>query len=328
MEQNSQNDSTSIFTGSSFCLEYTFQHPIDKVWNRLKYIRDFKSITGLFTNFMLFEKNFGETGCIFSCDYNGFFTFKYQVTEIIDEPFYKKITVESMSSDHHNYKYQMEFSLFKLSSNNTCYLNHKFQFLNGIHVSEDMLSELKYDKLNIFRENNKILFKERQKKIYEQTETCIISKNKPFLWELVKNFDSKFCTIVKGVADEVIIDDKELKLHTKVTFNYTEPKFSISFFVTEVEEEQDQKIWRIKMSSNNENQNHLIKIDSKVIKEEEEYYTPEQEILFELKYIDQLKSMLIFKHLFKKRVNLEKLQILSENKLKMLEQLKDFCENL
>jgi len=320
------NTTGNNLKGSVLVVDYTFPHSIDKVWEKVKNYGEFMRVTGLFSNFRALEKDFGTKGCVFVCDYNNFFNLKYKITEVVEEKFFKKIVYISLSSNSISYQYQIDFCLYKKSSNNACYLTYKIEFLNRVITADEMLLELKYEKLEIFRKISKILYRERVKKIYEQTESCIISKNRLPVWELVKKFDTKFCEIVKEVADEVIIDDNQLKLDSKVTFNYQKPKFSISFFVTEVEEEQDQTTWMIKMSSNNNFQNY-IKIDSKVIKEEEEYYTPEQEILFELRHIDESKSILIFKHLFKQRVNIEKLQILSENKLRMLERFKVFCES-
>ena len=190
---------------------------------------------------------------------------------------------------------------------------------------------MNYERKRLCRANNKYLSKIR-KKHFEQSESSIIQKPKSLIWMIISNFDERFCKIIKGVANEVTSDCNPLKLYSKVNFKYLKQNIEAKFIVTELQSDEKNKHWRMSMSLFKENklelfekENKKYKSDIDIIKEEEHFYTPDQEIIFELTDIKK-NCFLVIKHRFQSNINAEVLHELSRSKINILNDLKTFCE--
>ena len=325
------------YEGSKTQVQYSFNYPIDLVWSQLKNIPKWLSQLEVFKDFEIpendkemWENGKAKVGTRLKYKYNVAIQVEIEIIELVEEKFYKKLVFDRVYNIV-NLNYRQEYYLFSNSSDNSCLLKYNLLFESTAILGDVLMKEMNFERTKLCRANNKYFSKIRKKK-YEQSESSIIQKPKSFIWKIISNFDERFSKIIKGVADEVTSESNPLKLYSKVNFKYLKEKIGANFIVTELQSEEKNKQWSMSMSLTKtnkleilESENKKYKSDIDIIKEEEHYYTPDQEIIFELTDIKN-NCFLVIKHRFQAHIDSETLHELSKSKINMLNELKTFCE--
>jgi len=321
-------DDTNIneeFKFSSLNFEFLFKQSIENVWEYIRDTQKMNNSKGKYTNFQITNGQTWEVGC--QC----IFTFSNKVTmcqttiEVEDDRIHKKIVFDTITNGKIPFK-QM-YQLFKSSSNDQCLLTYDFFLKNSIKMGDRMKDEIKYEKNVLFKNIDAEITK--RNRFCEQSISCLILQNKYFIWNLLKKFRRKFCKIVNEVADDVISEDKHLKLNSRVTFIYNHLNTNLNFLVNLLQEDESSKIWKLGLAMVKVieiQEDNKITSNTEIIHEEEEFFTPGQDIIFELVELQKNKNIFIFKNTFDKRIKREDLISLEKKKKKMIERFKDYCE--
>ncbi len=307
----------SNFTGSTLKLFKTYKQPVDIVWERLKNLHIWKLASTNYNNFdLLGEKTF-EVGTQYFLHKNNSKKLGF-VTRERKESYNKKLVVDCFYNNETDLKFREAYSLFNNTSRNTTMLTYIITFVE--QVEEKTLELVKKEFEDISHKNKKLLFQTNQK-ILEQFESSIIKIKKEDLWDILINFSEKFSKVAKNIADEVITEDKILKKNSQIKFIYKEKNVEANFKVTELDAEEKEKKWKLKLSLVDNNEDLKNMNTNQIIREEGEYYTPNQEILFELDGVNQDKCHFMFKHIFNTDIPKEDLSNLSIMKIKILKDL-------
>jgi len=100
-----------------------------------------------------------------------------------------------------------------------------------------MVEMVKFDKIKLFKLNDKYL-KRNRKYETEHVETCILKKNKKYIWHLLTDFKS-FTKLIPGIEDEVLLNDEKLKLNSELILIYNKEKLDFPLKVNKYQNEDD-----------------------------------------------------------------------------------------
>jgi len=314
---NTVNNKNKIPSNASrISLNHTFYLPIEVVWEELKDMGKWYKKQTLFRKFELIKgKQPSDIGSQFKLSYKGD-PFLYETRRLHEDDFSKQFGFECLENSV-NVLFYVEYNLYKNTSQNTTVLTFEIQYYTDLGLA--LLEVLKSDMAKLFELNDKYLSKHRKYET-EHVETCVLKKNKKYVWDLLTDFKT-FTKLIPGIADEVIQKDEKLKLNSELILKYNKEEIEVPLKVNNYQNEDNKAIWKIGFTWSDIN---TIGKEPK-----KEFYIPFQEISYELIDIDCSKgdkSMLIFKHTFKeKEVTMDKLKDLKYNKIVIMKKLKNHC---
>jgi len=315
---NNNNNMNKLLNNSSkISIAYTFYHSIEVVWEELKDLGKWYTKQKLYKDFEVTKgKHSYEKGSQYKINYKGI-SFLYETKKVSEDDFSKQIVFECLKNSLNDIRFVIEYNIYKNTLQSSTVLTIDIQYFTNFGCA--FLDIMKYEKIKLFKLNDKYLSKHRKYET-EHVETCILKKNKKYVWDLLTDFKS-FTKLIPGIADEVILNDEKLKLNSELILKYNKEEIEVPLKVNNYQNEDNKAIWKIGFTWSDIN---TIGKEPK-----KEFYIPFQEISYELIDIDCSKgdkSMLIFKHTFKeKEVTMDKLKDLKYNKIVIMKKLKNHC---
>jgi len=316
METLIEEDKKFNKNNNTLHLEYIYYHPIEDVWEELKDMAKWKSKQSFFKNFELVKgEHSWDIGSQYKLVYKECVALIYETKILYEDEFSKKIVFECIENYMNGVKFSAEYNLYKNTSQNSTLLTYDIHYFS--EVGYVILDLVEFEKKKLFKLNDKYLIKNRKFET-EQIESCIVKKNKSYIWNLLINFKN-FAKVIPKIADEVILEDEKLNLNTEFILKYHNENMEIPLIVSKYKNDEKLKKWKIAFK--------VVDLNNKT--EKKAFYVPFQEISFEIFDIDSntcSKSMLVFKHTFKKnKITLENLKQLEYNKIVIMKKIRKYC---
>lgn len=327
--------------GPKIDMQYTFNFPIEIVWNMLKDLEGFLSRDGKSGNFEYNDSELSKVGTKFYFQYLYMAT-GLEVVEVLDTPFIKKIEYECFYNGFMDeFTYRGCWALYKNSIDNETLLVFTVHYHNEVQVSSDLKEVLLKVNRDLFKSNNDYL----KKKYYfkeEHQEAITINADLEKLWNFTINV-SCLKKKLKYLADEIVSDVEQLAENSRLSFIFHKYNILATFRVSnfsavdktkrllELELIEETQLDFKKADQHEEAEENQIPHHKKNNKEREttvkrqgkgDYVVPNQIISFELVEITKAKTFLAIKHNFKKKYDEDLLKNLSDQKTKVLKKFK------
>ena len=308
-------------SSKSMHLEYIYYLPIEDVWEELKDIPKWKSKQSFFTNFEIVNgERSWDIGSRYKFVYKDCAHFLYETKKVYEDEFMKQIVIECVENLMTGIGFYSEYNLYKNTFENYTLLTYDLHHVQEIGFV--LLHLIGFEKNQLFKINNKFLRKNRKFET-EQVESCILKKDKTYLWNLITDFNL-FSKLIPTIADKVIVKDEKLSLNSEVMINFIKEDLVVSLKVDVFQNGDKAKKWKLGFTILD-----LDKSNNKNKKSKKEFYTPYQKISFEIYDVDSSscsKFMFIFRHTFKKnKITKDNLKILEYDKIMTMKKLKKYC---
>jgi len=221
---NNNNNMNKLLNNSSkISIAYTFYHSIEVVWEELKDLGKWYTKQKLYKDFEVTKgKHSYEKGSQYKINYKGI-SFLYETKKVSEDDFSKQIVFECLKNSLNDIRFVIEYNIYKNTLQSSTVLTIDIQYFTNFGCA--FLDIMKYEKIKLFKLNDKYLSKHRKYET-EHVETCILKKNKKYVWDLLTDFKS-FTKLIPGIADEVILNDEKLKLNSELILKYNKEKLDV-----------------------------------------------------------------------------------------------------
>lgn len=290
-------------TITKIAINYVFKDNINRVFNLMKDVRIFKKMMKGMMNVQTNGGDFGTPGTEFTINWKNNFC-HLKVAKVIDEDEYKMIQFNLYESTPSDLKFDVFYHYYWNSHEKTTLFVKEYIFDKPTPTSAVDLRRHEEEQLKVSKQFEKYLKKNIDG--LEQVESITIAMNIKTLWDIV-------------------IDWREFKIHVPmmaedVTYFGNPEDIGTKFRVKIKNVESDLKVIDLKI--NEYKREYLLECYNGTS------YCPLQVLKFTFVKINENKTLLSFKHIFKQPIIHKYLYAIEENKKQILKELKSALENI
>lgn len=296
------------FKEMSLLCSYVYKDSIQRVWDCFRNPEIFndtlkenaENIT------MLQGKDYGEVGTVVEFEWKNSFVIMFEVKEVVNTEFYKKIRFYTTKVYPLDLKYTCIFHFYFNTIDKTTLFQHELIFddVNALKIIDHKHN--KQEKLEICRKIEKFLAKRTEDLI--DFESIIINRNIETVWGVISNWKN-FQNYVPSIAE-------------KVNFEEGAPKTVGSRIIIENPSKKSKYSLKVlKYDVSTERREYVLECY------EAEPVSPKQELKFSLIYVNENNTYLSFIHEFKDPIKYELINSIARDKKQILKDLKKKLEN-
>lgn len=291
--------------------KYIFKDSISRVFTAFI---DFKQekISELFSDIcgppqMVIGENTYELNCEFNLNWKDYAFLNFKCTEVIEKEYYKKITWNVHAAELKvKYDYILEFYSNTLDKSTLFIWTMDYEEPDKNPMTKTMIDGFKLIRYDVLKKMEKML-----ENYYEdliQCESTAINAKKVDIWKLITNW-KRFREICPSIADEVECDGEGDIINTKVKLMYSKNKSVCYLKVFKVECKDNENIWTYEL----ECYEGVPKV-------------PRQILTFTfIQYENE--TFISFKHTFKEYIKPAHIESISNQKIQILNSLKNHFES-
>ena len=300
-------DSTKKKNDVNLIFSYVFKDNINRVWDCFRLPEIFnQTIKNKADNITILNgKHYGEVGTEVEYQWKNSMIIRFEVKEVINKEFYKRIRFYSTKIEPFDFKYSCVFHLHWNTIDKTTLFQHELIFDDPNSLKIIDLKHNKQEKMEMCKIIEKILAK-RTEDLY-QFESIIINTNIEKVWEVISDWKifQKYVPIIGEQVDFEGGDPKVVGCRINIGHLSKNTKFSLK--VLECLNSTDRKEYVLECL-------------------EGEPVSPKQELHFCLILVNEQITYLSFKHQFKESIKYELISSISREKKHILKELKKGIE--
>jgi len=286
---------------------YVYKHNIEKVWELFKDINRFPEFHNNAKTHIKFLKgnNSYEVGNIFVMKF-AFIDVVYEVVNVTNQEEFKQFQWKCCKSVPTNVNYDYKIYLYRTTADDSTLLNLELDFEKEWYLTHDQKEEIDRERRRYLVNVDKYLSK-CVKEQY-QYESIIIKTSREKLWGIVTNW-VEFRALVPLISDDVIYDGDPLVKDTKLTLKWLKKGAECHLRVKIVSCNDNDDIWTYMMECYDGSPK-----------------PPPQNIVFIISKMSEEDVFLEFKHEFLETINQGIMQSMSQDKQKILLELRKQLE--
>jgi len=297
---NKKNDVNIIFS-------HVFKDNINRVWDCLRLPEIFNlTIKDKADNIIILNgKNYGELGTQVEYQWKDLMRIRFEVQEVINEEFYKRIRFYSTKIEPLNLKYSCVFHLHCNTIDKTTLFQHELIFDDPNFLKTIDLKHNKQEKMEMCKKIEKILSK-RTEDLY-QFESIMINTNIEKVWRVISDWKI-FQEYVPIIAEQVDFEGGDPKtVGCRINIGHLSKNTKFSLKVLQCLNTIDKKEYVLEY------------LDGEPV-------SPKQELDFSLVLVNEQITYLSFKHQFKESIKYELISSIAREKKHILKELKKRIE--
>ena len=307
MDNNILNENQKVYFET-----YVFKHHIERVWNVLKDAELIPSIyidkSGCSDVKIIKGKNSFEVGSIFSLKIKDLHELIYEVDQVINQDEFKQITWRNINTTSSEMNYKYVYSLHATTNNNYALLIMEVFYEKDQFVLKEPKTSGELEKKEFFTLIDKYLC-QNTKDLF-QVESIIIKSTMNRIWGIITNW-FEFKNLVPFIAEKVLYIGDPLIKGSKLVLKWPSKNVECHLKVISMKYDENEPIWE-----------YLLECYDGIPK------PPIQHLSFNLSKIKEDSIFLEFTHTFLSPIDYDILQNISQDKQKILLQLRKSLESL